>query len=83
MSLGHFWMQPITRVVAYQVALNQRYARKRIEFRPTLSPMNLLPPANELDQAVGWGRQQMSQSLPEIQKFFEPVRWVAPNTSKP
>ena len=28
LSLGHIWMQPVTRAVAYQVALNQRYAQR-------------------------------------------------------
>ncbi len=78
MGFGHIWLQPITRLVAYQVQLSRRYAQKRIEFRPTLSPLNLLPSAEELDRSIGWGRRQMSQSLPEIQKSFERVRWVAP-----
>lgn len=77
-GIQHLMFQPITRVVAYQVALNQRFAHKRIEFKPTLSPINLLPNPNDLDRAVGWGRQQMSELLPEIQKFFERVKWVAP-----
>ncbi len=77
-QFSHAWLQPVTRVVAYQVALNQRYARKRIEFRPTLSPINLLPSGRQLDQAVGWGRHQMSEAISEIHKFFERVSWVAP-----
>jgi predicted acylesterase/phospholipase RssA len=77
-QLTHAWIQPITRVVAYQVALNQRYARKRIQFSPTLSPINLLPSARRLDQAVAWGRHQMSETISEIHKHFERVRWVAP-----
>ncbi len=77
-GINHLIFQPITRVLAYQVALNQRYARKRIEFKPTLSPLNLLPSAAEFDKAVGWGRHQMSGELPEIQKYFERVKWVAP-----
>lgn len=75
---GHVWLQPVTRLVAYQVALNKRYAQRRIEFRPTLSPINLLPRPKEFDRAVGWGRRQMSEELPRIQKFFERVRWVPP-----
>lgn len=77
-GLGHVWLRPITQLVSYQVALNQRFARKRIEFHPTLSPINLLPAPRELDQAVNWGRKQMSELLPEIQKFFEPVKWIEP-----
>lgn len=78
-GLKHLLFQPITRVVAYQVALNERFARKRIEFKPTLSPVNLLPSPQDLDRAVSWGREQMSREVAEIQKFFEPVKWVAPN----
>jgi hypothetical protein len=77
-GLGHFWLQPLTRLIGLQVALNERYAHRRVEFRPTLSPINLLPTADELDQAVKWGRQQMAGELPRIQKFFERVRWVPP-----
>jgi len=78
LSLGHIWMQPLTRAVGFQVALNERYAQRRIRFRPTLSPINLLPRADLLDVAVAWGRRQMSGELPLIQKFFERVRWVPP-----
>jgi len=77
-GLGHLWLQPITRVVALQVATNDRYAHRRIEFKPTLSPIRLLPSSEQLDQAVGWGRAQMAAELPLLQKFFERVRWVAP-----
>ena len=77
-GLGHLWLQPLTRVIAFQVATNERYAHRRIEFRPTLSPINLLPKPAELDEAVEWGRAQMREELPRIQKFFERVRWVPP-----
>jgi len=77
-QISHAWLQPITRVVAYQVALNQRYCRKRIEFKPTLSPINLLPSARDLDRSVAWGRHQMSETIAEIHKYFERVRWIAP-----
>ena len=81
-GLGHFWLQPLTRVIGLQVALNERYAHQRIEFRPTLSPLHLLPKANDLDKAVRWGRNQITAELPRLEKFFERVRWVPPsNTS--
>ncbi len=78
-GLGHFWLQPLTRLISLQVALNERYAHQRIEFRPTLSPLNLLPNADELDRAVRWGENQITQELPRLQKFFERVRWVPPS----
>ncbi len=76
LGLGHIWLQPLTRAIAYQVAFNDRYAQRRIDFRPTLSPLNLLPKPDELDEAVLWGRERMARELPLIQKFFERVRWV-------
>ena len=77
----HLYMQPITRVIALQVATNDRYAHQRVEFRPTLSPIDLTPTTSNLEQAVAWGRQQMAAELPRIQKFFERVRWVPPKRS--
>jgi predicted acylesterase/phospholipase RssA len=78
-GIGHLWLQPVTRVVSLQVALNERYAHQRIEFRPTLSPLNLLPTSKELDRAVRWGRSQITQELPRLEKFFERVRWIPPS----
>jgi len=76
-SPAHLWIQPLTRVLALQVAPNDRYAHRRIEFTPTLSPIDLIPPAKRLDRAFSWGRRQMAAELPRIQKFFERVRWIA------
>jgi predicted acylesterase/phospholipase RssA len=81
-GLGHLWLQPLTRVVALQVATNERYAHRRIEFKPTLSPIRLLPAPMQLDRAVKWGREQMADELPLLQKFFERVRWVPPANSE-
>lgn len=75
---SHLLMQPITRIVALQVALNERYAHHRIEFHPTLSPLNLLPEPEDLERAVAWGRESMAQELPRLQKLFERVKWVEP-----
>ncbi|MDG2304963.1 MAG: patatin-like phospholipase family protein [Candidatus Binatia bacterium] len=75
-GLGHIWLQPVTRLISYQVALNARYAQRRLEMYPTLSPINLLPSSAELDKAVGWGHAQINQHIPYIQKFLERVRWV-------
>lgn len=75
-GLGHLWLQPVTRLISFQVALNARYAHRRHEMHPTLSPLNLLPTPAELDKAVGWGRKQITEHLPYIEKFLERVRWT-------
>lgn len=72
-SLGHVWLQPVERIVALQVALNERYMSHHVRFSPTLSPLHLLPSPRELDRAVMWGRAQMARELPLMQKFFERV----------
>jgi hypothetical protein len=71
----------VTRLIGLQVALNERYAHQRIEFNPTLSPINLLPSANSINQAVGWGREQVSAEIPRLKRFFERVRWTPPENS--
>jgi predicted acylesterase/phospholipase RssA len=81
LGLGHIWLQPVTRLIGLQVALNERYAHQRIEFNPTLSPINLLPSANSINQAVGWGREQVSAEIPRLKRFFERVRWTPPENS--
>ena len=75
LSVKHLWLQPLTRMIALQVAAGDRYAGNRIEFRPTLSPLNLLPKPPDIDRAVAWGRKQMSREIPKLQKFLERVRW--------
>lgn len=75
-GLGHVWMQPVTRLLSYQVALNARYAHRRLEMYPTLSPVNLLPNHAELDRAAEWGSSQIRTHLPYISRFLERVRWA-------
>jgi hypothetical protein len=47
-----------------------------IRFRPTLSPVNVLPRPVQMARAVGWGRERMAEELPLVQKFFEPVLYM-------
>jgi len=75
---GHLWMHGIEQALQLQVAMNRRFTHQRIAVRPTLAPVNLLPTPRQLDRAMHWGRQQMSDALPLISKFFEPVEWVEP-----
>lgn len=75
MSMGHFWMNIGERALEMQVALNKRYMHRRVAFKPTLSPLALLPSSRQLDKAVIWGRKQMADEIPRIQKHFERVRW--------
>ena len=78
LGVAHVLLQPLTRVIALQVAANDRYNQRRIEFKPTLSPLNMLPRPHDLDRSVAWGRAQMSAEIPMLQKFLERVRWHPP-----
>ncbi|MFT3926020.1 MAG: patatin-like phospholipase family protein [Myxococcales bacterium] len=71
--ISHLWFSPLAQIVALQVALHQRYMHRHIRFKPTLSVINVLPNVSQMAQAVLWGREQMAEELPFVQKFFEPV----------
>jgi hypothetical protein len=75
MTLGHAWLNVGERLLEMQVAINKRYMHRRVAFRPTLSPITLLPNAKQLDQAVAWGRAQMSTEVTRIQKHMERVSY--------
>ncbi len=69
----HVWLWPVTQAVQLQMPANRPYFDWLLQFRPTLSPVNLLPSPQELDQAWDWGWQQMDQVLPLIAKALEPI----------
>lgn len=77
-SLGHLWLQPLSRIVALQVALHGRFMHKHVHFMRTLSPVHLLPSERQVDRAVRWGREAMARELSLVRKFFEPVKWMEP-----
>jgi len=69
----HVWLWPVTQAVQLQMPANRPYFDWLLQFRPTLSPVNLLPSPQELDQAWDWGWQQMDQVLPLVAKALEPI----------
>jgi predicted acylesterase/phospholipase RssA len=77
-SFGHIWLHPIERIVALQVALNERYTQRHLRFPKTLSPINVLPRDDQMERAVRWGREHMTRELPLVKKFFEKVPWIEP-----
>ena len=48
---------------------------KIIRFQPTLSPVDLIPEPERLDEAIGWGEAAVERELPLIRAFLEPVAW--------
>lgn len=71
----HLWLQPITQAVALQMTRNAPFADWLLRFEPTLSPIDLVPEPERLDQAIEWGRQSVEEVLPMIERFLEPVSW--------
>jgi predicted acylesterase/phospholipase RssA len=72
---SHLWLQPITQAMQLQMARNAPYADWIIRFEPTLSPVNLVPEPERLDQAIEWGRAAIDQRLDLVQRMLAPVGW--------
>ena len=72
---AHLWLQPITQAVQIQMQRNAPFADWIIRCEPTLSPVNLVPAPERLDDAIGWGGDVIQRELPLIQRFLEPVSW--------
>lgn len=75
-SVGHLSFYAIERIVALQVALNERYMQRHLRFPKTLSPIHVLPNDRQMERAVRWGREHMTHELPFVKKFFEKVPWI-------
>ncbi len=79
---GHIWLQPITRAVQLQMVSNVRFADWLHRFERTLSPVNLVPPPEQFDAAVGWGRNSVEALLPMLSRLLEPVSWDEPQRKR-
>lgn len=68
---------PVTQAVQLQMPANRAYFDWLQQFKPTLSPANLLPDPADLDLSWAWGWEQMNDSLPVIKKSLEPLDLAA------
>ncbi len=78
---GHVWLVPVTAAVQVQMPGNRPYLDWLVQFRPTLSPVNLLPPREDLEQAMDWGRNSVREAVPLFRALLEPVHWVEPKAN--
>lgn len=69
----HLWLWPVTQAIQLQMPANRPYFDWLLQFQPTLSPINLLPTAAELDRAFAWGQEQIEAVMPMLQKALEPI----------
>ncbi|MDA3920747.1 MAG: patatin-like phospholipase family protein [Salinisphaera sp.] len=70
----NLWLWPIMQTVQMQMRVNRVYADTMVRFHRTLSPMNIVPQADALQMAMGWGYEQMDTQLAEVQEMMRPVR---------
>ena len=73
----HLWLWPVTQIVQLQLPSQRPYFDWLMRFEPTLSPVNLLPPAEDFDRAFRWGWDQADVMIPFLKKALEPVPWTA------
>lgn len=71
----HLWLWPVTQIVQLQLPTQRPYFDWLMRFEPTLSPVNLLPPPRDFDQAFQWGWSQADTMIPFLKKALEPVSW--------
>jgi len=71
----HLWLWPIAQLVYMQMPGNRPYIDKLIKFKPTLSPINLLPRARQMALAFEWGYKQMDAEMPLVEAAMRPVEW--------
>lgn len=71
----HLWLYPVTQIVQLQLRQQRPYFDWLMRFEPTLSPVNLLPPAADFDRAFQWGWSQADAMMPFLKKALEPVEW--------
>lgn len=72
---SHLWLWPVTRAIQLQMPNNRPYLDWLVQFKPTLSPVNLLPLPAQLEQAFSWGHTQMNESMPLVEKVLAPLTW--------
>lgn len=71
----HMWLWPITQAVQLQLPSQRKYFDWLMRFEPTLSPINLLPRADDFDRAFQWGWDQADVMMPFLKQALEPVSW--------
>lgn len=69
----HLWLWPVTQMLQIQLPSQRPYFDWLVRFEPTLSPVNLLPSAQDFDQAFQWGWNQADVMIPFLKKALEPV----------
>lgn len=70
----NMWLWPISQTVQMQMRVNRVYADTMVRFNKTLSPLNIVPGADAMDLAIGWGYQEMDEHMAEVKEMVRPMR---------
>lgn len=64
---------PLQQLAEWTVTRNRPYAHLTKDFKRTLSPLELVPTVDTLNQAISLGRDQMMQEVPFLSRMFTPL----------
>lgn len=70
---GLAWM-PLQQVVRPNVRANKPFANLYFPLRRRLSPVNLVPPVHEVQQAMSWTSDELQPHVPYLQEMMRPLR---------
>jgi hypothetical protein len=66
------WL-PLQRLAAMTVARNRPYAHLTLDFKKTLSPLELVPSVDLVGQAMDLGREQIQGDMPFVCRMLAPL----------
>ena len=67
------WLAIQQAIRSANVEADRKFADRYVSFKRTLSPMNLVPSAEDALTAVRWGREQMEPHKPYLQLMLEDI----------
>ncbi len=70
---GLAWV-PLQQVVRPNVRANKPFANLYFPLKQRLSPVNLVPPASEVQKAMGWTSDELAPHVPFMQEMLRPLR---------
>ena len=69
---------PIQQMVrTANVERDRKYADVYVPMRPTLSPLNLVPPMRDAVLAMKWGEEAVAPHIPFIKEMMRPIAVMA------
>ena len=70
------WWLPLQRLAETNVAANRPYAHLVIDFKKTLSPLELVPSVELVANAITLGREQIRSDVGFLTRMLAPLPWL-------